>query len=651
MTSTLEAAPAPVGGRPVVPSTLAYNPALDGLRGVAVAAVLLFHAGFRWARGGFLGVSTFFTLSGFLITSLLLQERAKAGGISLGRFYGRRLRRLLPASLACLGLVLLFASTIATPLQRVSVRGDVLSALGYVANWRFVLSGRSYAALFQAPSLLQHFWSLAIEEQFYLLFPPLIAWIVSPRGSSVRAVQRCLVALLAGSAAMTVVLQALGASTDRIYYGTDTRAFELLLGALLATTVVGRGLADERRATRILGPGALAALGGTVVAFAIVAQPSRWLYWGGLWGFAALSATMVAGCQYDTTLRRLLAVEPLRQLGLISYGAYLYHWPLYQMITRQRTGLGTLPLFAARVLATLGVSLLSYRLLEKPVRERRLFPSPRDWIVAPTAIAVVAVLTFLATLQAPAGVVDLAAGQRDFQNIGQDTPAVAGSPTMAVFGDSTALPFGIGVDRWARETGQISFRPGAAIFGCGVLAEGEVNYRSAGGDQSKKCAVWRSKYEAVNPDIDAAVFFMGAWDVADHRFTPGGPWLRIGEAEYDRRLGQAMEDKIRVVTRRGAKVLWVTYPYIRLDVVSDGSFTADDPARMDAYNQMIKTIAAKYPDKVAVVDLAAYLQQTRGSSVDLQLMPDGVHMSNDSAAQLARDYLGPALVEAYRRLR
>ncbi len=148
---------------------------LDGLRGLAVAAVVLFHSQLTFARGGFLGVSAFFTLSGFLITRLLIDERARTGRVGLRAFWARRARRLLPAAFVTLAGVLVFGATVATGDQLRSLRGDVLAAIGYVANWRFYFAGRSYSHLFSAPSPVLHFWSLAIEEQFYVVFPLVVA--------------------------------------------------------------------------------------------------------------------------------------------------------------------------------------------------------------------------------------------------------------------------------------------------------------------------------------------------------------------------------------------------------------------------------------------------------------------------------------------
>ena len=335
---TARSASAPAGASsspaPAVASAptahLPHFPALDGLRGLAVAVVLLFHGGFSWMTGGYLGVSTFFTLSGFLITALLLVERRSTGSVDLRGFWTRRFRRLMPAALAALGLATLFGLTVADAVQRRNLAGDVTASLVDLANWRFIFSGQVYADLFGAPSPVLHFWSLAIEEQFYLLYP-LLAWFAfRVLRVSRRAFAGILATLIAASIAVTLFA---GFSSDRIYLGTDTRSAEVLIGALLATLLYQRrvttSLATGPRAPRVVAGLGTAALAICAVLWVTVPQETEWLYRGGLPAYAVLSALVVlAAITPVGPVRWLLSLGGLRSLGRISYGVYLYHLSL-----------------------------------------------------------------------------------------------------------------------------------------------------------------------------------------------------------------------------------------------------------------------------------------------------------------------------------
>jgi peptidoglycan/LPS O-acetylase OafA/YrhL len=381
--------------------TLVYQPGLDGLRGLAVAGVLLFHGGFSWAIGGYLGVSTFFTLSGFLITSLLLREREATGGISLKAFWGRRFRRLMPASLVALGGIVLYGLLVADQAQLNDLRGDVLAALAYVANWRFIFQDQSYADLFTSPSPVQHFWSLAIEEQFYFAFPVLAAGVLAVANGGRRVFMAVLgIGALASTLAM-VLLHEPGLETTRVYYGTGTRAVELLAGALLATVTAGYPLR-----LRSLGRRVVTVLGGMTLFVVLwwwgtVDQSAAWLYEGGLTVYALCSVVLIVVATSPGPIRRLLSVEPLRQLGRISYGVYLFHWPIFLWLSPERTGLPLGPLFVLRMAVTLSAALLSFRLIEQPVRRGRLVTDWRRWVAPPIAIAGVAAAALIITSVVP----------------------------------------------------------------------------------------------------------------------------------------------------------------------------------------------------------------------------------------------------------
>src|SRR5262245_14814228 len=212
----------------------AYRPALDGVRALAVSAVLLFHGGVGALRGGFLGVDAFFVLSGFLITSLLLAERARHGRIKLSAFWVRRARRLLPALLVLLVVVVAAFRSVLAGTEVMLLRGDALAALGYIANWRMIYRGSDYFAQNASPSPLQHTWSLGIEEQFYLLWPVLMVAVL---GLAARRSRAALLAVtLAGATASAIAAAMLYGPLDsnRAYFGTDARAQALLVGALLA---------------------------------------------------------------------------------------------------------------------------------------------------------------------------------------------------------------------------------------------------------------------------------------------------------------------------------------------------------------------------------------------------------------------------------
>jgi len=373
-------------------------PGLDGLRALAVVAVLLYHAGLATVPGGFLGVEVFFVISGYLITALLVTEWRRRGRIDLPAFWMRRARRLLPALYLVVVATLAYA-VVFLPGEVAVLRGDALSAFGYVTNWYLIFGNESYFEAMGRPSLLRHLWSLAVEEQFYLLWPPVVAAGISlgARRWRLRRLMFVSLAVAGASALLMAALYAPDIDPSRIYYGTDTRATGLLFGAALAfvwrpgertsretcARLARRGSCPAGRLRRkwgwirpaLLDAVGLAALAG-LAAFCLTLDEFQPLLYSG--GFAAVgltTAALVAVVAHPQARvgTRLLGWRPLRWVGERSYGIYLWHWPVF-MVTRP--GLDV-PLDGARLLAlrlavTVLLAHLSYRYVEQPVRHGAL---------------------------------------------------------------------------------------------------------------------------------------------------------------------------------------------------------------------------------------------------------------------------------------
>jgi len=353
----------PKGHSPRLP----YLPALDGLRALAVIAVLFYHAGLRWMPGGFLGVEIFFTISGYLIASLLLSEWRETGGIVLKQFWLRRARRLLPALFAVIIGALAF-SVIFLPDEVASLRSDALAAFGYSTNWYLIFSNKSYFETAGRPSMLQHLWSLAVEEQFYVIWP--LAFTLAMRRWRERSVLIGVIVVAAASALLMGVVYQPDVDPSRVYYGTDTRAAGILIGVALAF-VWAPGRSEGRSARLPLDAIGCAALGALLIFCLVVTEFDPFLYRGGFTLVALSTAILVAASVHRKSriLQALLGFPALRWVGLRSYGIYLWHWPVF-VLTRPQldTPLDGLPLLALRFALTLILAEISFRLVETPVR-------------------------------------------------------------------------------------------------------------------------------------------------------------------------------------------------------------------------------------------------------------------------------------------
>lgn len=347
-----------------------YMPGLDGLRALAVLAVIAYHVNMPWAGGGLLGVCIFFVLSGYLITDILVAQCKSSGGINLKEFWLGRARRLLPPLFVMLAGVMFWIS-LCDPGRLSSLWNDVIAAIFYTSNWWLIFHQVSYFASFGPPSPLGHLWSLAIEEQFYLIWPLLLGLglrCISRRG---RLIGLIMALALTSAVAMAIIYQP-GMDPSRVYYGTDTRAFALLIGAALALVWPSRKLSADLAPRRriLLDAAGVAAL---LVVLLMIWQSSQYqafLYYGGLLLFSIISAVLVAVLAHPASrLGKVFGLQPLRWLGVCSYGIYLWHYPVIALTSPTlNTGGLNIALVVEQTLLSILLAAVSWYFIEKPIR-------------------------------------------------------------------------------------------------------------------------------------------------------------------------------------------------------------------------------------------------------------------------------------------
>jgi peptidoglycan/LPS O-acetylase OafA/YrhL len=594
---------------------------LDGVRAVAVLGVLGAHAGLSWAPGGFLGVDVFFVLSGFLITSLLLAEWRRTGAVNLAAFWARRARRLVPAALAMIIAVVAGASLF-EPDAATRLRWNAVGAVLWSGNWQWALGRTDYFAQGGTASPLQHTWSLAVEEQFYLIWPLLLVglWRVGA-GSARRRLLVTACVLTAASVAETVLLTH-RAPLGRVYFGSDTRAQELCVGAVLAA-LLAPAWAETGERRRARGPShrsgrrpvpLLLSLSGLAGLLVLGHRAT-----GGVTEFrsslmllcAVLSAALIAGLVLDDghLVARVFAARPMRLLGRISYGTYLWHWPAFEILDGARTHLGPGPLAVARVAAALALGTASTTLLEAPLRRWRWrWSSGRVLQTAGGAAA--GALTFVACA-APSGAPGVSSGPTS----GLDAPPPMsaslsphssttsaslrtsrsaarhrGSQRVDVFGDSigwTAVHY-------------LPPTPGYRFidhteFGCGVVQGGPYRYFGQQYPDRARCdswpARWAGQVQADRPDV--VLLVVGRWETMDR--VHDGRWTHVGMPAFDRYLTTTLSRALEVLGSTGASVVVSEEPYNRRGEQPDGQpYPEDDPTRVDAWNRIVRSVAAAH---------------------------------------------------------
>ena len=667
---------------------LAYLPALDGVRACAVLAVMMFHGGIPHMDGGFLGVDAFFVLSGFLITSLLIGEWRQALTIKLGAFWARRARRLLPALLLMLLFVAFFAAVIVPKGTYGALRLDALATLVYVSNWHFILVNSNYFNETSASSPLLHTWSLAVEEQFYVIWPLVVLGVLHFTRSMRALFALCCAAAIASAVWMHVVYAG-GVNTNRAYLGTDTRSQCLFIGCALA---VGLVLLTQRRheegrlakgelwrpdsAAGRVACGVVGVIGaaGAISLWVLTTSNSAFPYSGGFFliGLSIVCVILAAVGAPRSIVPRVLSLAPVRYVGRISYGLYIWHWPIFIWLDATRTGLYGYELFALRVLVTFAVSVVSFHLIERPIRMGTFISQWRAWLVVPAGVGAVVVAVIAATTGTTA--VASTALPAGTGTTGASTTTTTASSTQTtgqpvrvlLFGDSIALTLGLGLGEQNVQDKYDYQLTDKGILGCGVVNGPQVELMGTRYETPQPCGgpgtepggtaanepwtnQWLSAINDVKPNV--AVLLAGRWEVVDREYQ--GTWTNILHPAFAAYVKSQLDQASQLVTSTGTHMVFLTAPCTDEGEQPDGApWPEDNAARLAVYNKLVRQVAAAHPTTDSVVDLfgaacpkGKYAGTVHG--VAIRQASDGVHFTVAGGQYLA-PLLMPAIVAAGR---
>ena len=629
-------------------SSSSRNDALDGLRLLAVAAVMAFHFGLPGTSGGFLGVDVFFVLSGFLITSLLL-GRMHEGRLDVLDFWTRRLRRLLPAVLVLMGVMVAWGALVAPAVSRDGLRGDITGTLFYVANWHFIATS-TYFAGDGVPSPLEHTWSLAVEEQFYLVWPLLLLVVMLVVRKPRRRVAAVGVIAAAGLVASAVRLGLLWASSgqDRAYLGTDSRIFEPLAGALLAAllaSAAARGLVIRAHWVLLVLGGlglawGLASLGGPGGATRVYADGGAVVVALSTASVIATVATRVSGAT------RMLALPAVAYLGRLSYAMYLWHWPLQVWTGRygwvDLSGLGTPGRAGVLTALTVALAALSYHLVEKPVRYGSLsrLLAPRRLLVA-VPVVLAAMFAINSSLVVP----------RAGAALGRVTR------TIVLVGDSVPQRLAPALARAAARYGYVvvsATRGSCPATGVAVVG---VTGRPWGAGEVCATDVPARQDAAIARFHPALVIWWSRYELADRVDARGRP-VRFASPSYWKLQQEAFTARTTALTRTGAIVVAVQVERSGLGMATRCTPQQCGPflrrlitatAAQDTWNAFL---GSHRTGRVRSISIQSLVCHNTASPCNDRLpdgslaRPDGTHYSPEAAPAVARAVIDRSLAAA-----
>jgi peptidoglycan/LPS O-acetylase OafA/YrhL len=651
--------------RPSVPKStpMGYQPGLDGLRAISVVAVIFYHAGFGWMHGGFLGVEVFFVVSGYLITSLLLEEQESNGAVRLSQFWLRRARRLLPALFTVLVFVGVWVALFGSAQQQSDLHRDYLPGIFYVANWGQIVGGAQY---FGNLSPLRHLWSLGVEEQWYLLWPLAFVFLIR-RTRRTAQTGRLILGAAGVVMAITWWLASPSALTsgrvNLLYLSTLTRSSGLLLGA--GTAFLWRPWRAKTVARG--GVGALlnfAGLGSAlllVYAFTAAHLSDRSIYRWQLAAVSMLSLVAVAAVVHPaaSSARSFFGSPLLVALGKRSYGVYLWSWPI-SVICGAFDGSWTR--FVIAMSLTIVVSEFSYLYIETPIRKgalRQWFDRRRDreWSTRTIAagFAGVVVVVSLAVFISQVEPFDRAAGgdavaidlsKVETPLVATAAPQPAGPARVVIVGDSQAHSLAINLPSGIENTFTIT---DGSVEGCSVYDDGSVRSERNGFAQSfADCGGWVEKWgrAATGGDAQVALVVLGAWDVFDAEVD--GRLIDFNTPAADRRFTDNLGRGVAALRAAGAKVALLEVPCMRPKDVKGAGVPAlperADDARVAHLNQLLRQVAAADPANVSFVSGPTEWCADQSIATDLGYRWDGVHVYKPGA-KLIYETIAPELLD------
>jgi len=652
---------------------IAHMPALDGMRGFYVIfGPLMYHFAPYLIPGGIIGIDLFFVLSSFLIITIALNEWDTTGKMDVGSYASRRARRLMPALVLSFVLTAAATAFIIDQSQIAKWTGGITGAMSWMANWKEIFSNSNYfdADQYSNPQPFRHVWSFAIEEQFYLFAPFFLIICMKWLGRKWLGILS-IGGAIASAIWMSIVFNPNDASTvSRAYYGTDTRAFALLLGIAMAVICSWWGKPRTRWGHWVTQLFGLVSTIGFIILMLTISEKTAWMFeYGGFFLVAVMSVFMTRAVSTKTGwLHWLYTNRFLMWAGRLGFGLYLYHWLVFIVVDSDKSpdkpGLNSFRDLALGFGLTFLLAWLSYKFIERPFIKGR-WPGWKFAAGLGAGITIaLGLLLYANTVRRPPESAGPATGALQIDQQAQ-TPVSLGDGKTCLFpqgsdpvrilvvGDSVMTQIGQALKDWCSD------HPGEIMvfneshLGCGTTRGGTKNYEEGPGPMGDVCATWA---DPVDPQLvgdaniiswvtaidlykpDVVLGYASPWDSIDRKVPSiGDQWVKPGDPSYDAFLESEYRQALDILASRGATVAWLTSPY--LDRASD----FNNPARIDRVNEIVLGLVERLPHQT-VIDYQAWLGK-RGSKHDKEIRSDGVHIRKEQL-QTVMNWLVPQLIAA-----